>query len=126
MSPGARLPSPDAEEHIRSIPFDLIVTLLTCGLFNLVVQYRQMRAVNAMLGVERYRFLPWLLFCLLTCGLYHLYHEYKKSFDISRVSGDGQPTEAVVALLLTVFGLHIVADAIQQTHINRYFGDDRV
>lgn len=36
-------------EHVRNIVHDLILTLITFGLFNLYVQSRQMRAVNALL-----------------------------------------------------------------------------
>jgi len=74
-------------EHVRGIAASLILTLVTCGLYNLYWQYRQMLATNEMLQTERYRFLPWLGFTLITCGIYHIYHEYRMSTDIAQVWG---------------------------------------
>ncbi len=112
-------------EFVRSIALDIILTLLTCGIWNLVVQYRQMQAMNYFLNVHRYSFLAWLIFTLLTCGLYHFYHEYRMSQDlqiIAPVAGEAQMP--IVHLLLSVFGLSIVTDALQQSHINRMLGDE--
>ena len=109
-------------EHVRNIALDIVLTIFTCLLFNLYVQYRQMKAVNAMIKEEKYLFAPWLGLTIITCGLYHLYHEYRKSSDIARVVPGVNPNEPVIFILISLFGLSIIADAIQQTHINRYFG----
>ena len=110
-------------EYVRSIPFDIILALVTCGLFNLWVQARQMEAVNAMIREEKYSFLPWFLFTLITCGLYHIYHEYRMSNDIASVTG-GSDNDALISIVLCIFGLALVVDAIQQSHINRYYGSN--
>ncbi|MEM1023348.1 MAG: DUF4234 domain-containing protein [Myxococcota bacterium] len=123
---GGPLSGPDPERHIRSIPLDIIFTLLSCGLFNFWVQYKQMQAVNDMMGTEHYRFLPWLLLTLVTCGLYHIYHEYRKSRDVQQALGDGSSSEPIINVILSVMGLHVVADAIQQAEINRYFGNEEL
>lgn len=116
-----------AARHVRSIALDLIFTLLTFGLFNLYVQNRQMKAVNAMLGDDRYHFWMWLLLTIITVGIYHVYHEYRKSVDIARAMGDGNgQNEGLISVILTAFGLFIVADAIQQSQINRYFGSTKL
>jgi len=109
-------------EFVRNIPLDIIITLLTCGLFNLYVQYRQCLALNHMLKEEKYSFLMWLIFTVLTCGLYHIYHEYRKSSDLSDTLHLGGSNEPLVVLILSIFGLVLVADAIQQSHINAYYG----
>jgi hypothetical protein len=119
-------PYTPASDHVRSIVLDLVLTLLLCGLWNLVVQHRQMRAVNAMLKQDRYHFIPWLFFSLITCGLYHIYHEYRKSSDICHVMGTPDSSEPVISVLLTALGFHVVADAIQQTHINRFYGSEKL
>lgn len=111
-------------QHIRNIVLDLLLTIVTCGIYNIYVQYVQMNAVNAMLGREKYSFLPWALFTILTCGLYHIYHEYRMSEDIVAVVPSASKNEPIVTLLLSLFGFHFVADAIQQGLINRYFGND--
>lgn len=118
-------PTADSE-HIRSIILDLLLTLLTCGLFNIYVQYVQMEAINAMLGRTKYSFLLWALFTIITCGLYHIYHEYRKTVDICQVRGSKNSYEPLISVVLAVFGLSILADAIQQSLINRYYGDEHL
>ncbi|WP_141735318.1 DUF4234 domain-containing protein [Oligoflexus tunisiensis] len=113
-----------APQYVRSVAVDIILTIVLCGLWNIWVQARQMRAVNYMINKDKYHFLPWLLLTLITCGLWHIYHEYRKSQDISlamnKGPGDNSP---IVHLLLSIFGLSIIADALQQSEINSYFGD---
>lgn len=117
---------PVKSEHIRSIPWDLIWTLLTCYLYTLHVQHRQILAVNDMLKQNKYDFWHWLLFTLLTCGLYHIYHEYRKSTDIVAVMGTPNSYEPLLSVLLTCFSLHMVADAVQQVQINKFYGSDKL
>jgi len=102
----------------------LILTLVTCGLYNFYWQHRQMLATNEMLQSDKYRFLPWLAFTLITCGIYHIYHEYRMSTDIAEVVGRDPRSEGLIAVLLSVFGLSFVVDAIQQSQINAHYGDD--
>ncbi len=113
-------------EHVRNIALDIILTLVTCGLFNLYVQQRQMRAVNAMLKEQKYSFLSWCLLTLITCGIYHIYHEYRMSSDIATVMSDVNPNDTILCLVISLVGLFLVTDAIQQTHINRYFGSTKL
>lgn len=112
----------DPKSFIRSIPLDIILTIVTFGLFNLYVQHQQMRAVNVMVGQEKYRFWIWLLLVILTGGLYHIYHEYRMSVDIAHALGDPTTNEGILSVILTVFFFWVIADAIQQSNINRYFG----
>jgi Domain of unknown function (DUF4234) len=113
-----------ASEHVRSIALSILLTLVTCGLYNLYWQYRQMQSVNDLLERDEYSFWPWLLLTLLTCGLYHIYHEYRMSEDIARSTGRDPKSNRRIAVVLSVFGLSIVVDAIQQSHINAQFSYD--
>jgi hypothetical protein len=110
--------------YVRNIALDLIFTVLTCGIYNIYVNYKQMQTVNAMLGAQKYDFWPWLLFCLLTCGLYHIYHEYRMTTDLLQVLGRKDQSEAILCVVLLVCGLTPVVDAIQQYMINRHYGAD--
>jgi len=120
MGSGPRFPP--STEHVRNIALDIVLTILTLGLFNLWVQHRQMVAVNAMLGQQKYSFWLWLLLSLITCGIYHIYHEYRKSDDLSRLLGRQGSNDGLVSLLLTIIGLGIISDAIQQARINEFHG----
>lgn len=107
---------------VRSIVWDIVWTVLTCGLYNIYVQYKQIQAVNAMLKTQKYEFWPWLLFTALTCGLYHVYHEYRMSQDIVTLCEGSDTNLPWMTVVLAIFGFSVVADAIQQTHINKYYG----
>lgn len=111
-------------QFTRDIAFDIILTIITLGIFNLYVNYKQMEAVNFMLKVEKYSFLKWFLLSLVTCGLYHLYHEYVMAEDIAKHVGREGGTDGLICLVLCLFGLPVVADAIQQHHINNFYGSN--
>ena len=110
-------------QHYRSIPLYLIITLLTCGIFNLYWNYRQMQACNEMVGRNEFSWPAWFFLSLLTCGIYHIYYQYKMGsviLEVQRQRGtyifDSLP---LVSLLVTVFGASIVADIIHQHEINK-------
>jgi uncharacterized membrane protein len=107
--------------HIRSPAIDLVITVLTCFLFSLFVQYKQMQAVNDLLGMPKYSWIKWFLLSFITCGIYHIYHEYIVAMDLAQITGQD---ESVVTLVLGILGLPFVADAIQQAQINRYLGSE--
>jgi len=113
-------------QFTSSIAKDIIFSFITCGIYMLFWQARQMKALNYLLGEEKFKFLVWLLLTLITCGLYHIYYEYVMGQSIvetqkrkDRFTSNELP---VVCLVLSIFGLSIVADAIQQNEINKLFG----
>lgn len=114
----------DKTKYIRSIVTDLLLTIISCGLFNLWVQHKQMETVNFMLKKENYHFLPWLLLTFVTCGMYHVYHEYRMTQDICLALDRRDSNEPLVNLVLSLFVLSFIADALQQALINEYFGED--
>ena len=105
---------------------DILFTLLSCGLFNIWVQYRQINALNTILGEEKYSFLKWSIFSLLTCGLYHIYHEWRMSRDLAKICNKDETTEGYVAIFVSILGFSIIVDAIQQSRINEYAGFDQI
>ena len=119
----------EPERAVSSIPRDIILTLLTCGIYNLFWQARQFRTLNAFLGREQFRFWTWLLLSLVTCGLYHIYNEFLMGKSIVAVQRSiGRPPTAnlpLICLLVSFSGLTIVADAIQQSEINDFFERSR-
>ena len=101
---------------------EVIFTILTCGLWDIVWQYKQIRMVNTLLGERRFNFVSWLLLTLVTCGVYHLYHEYlmgRAIVELQRKYGldpsEGLPALSIILALLS-FG--IITDAIQQKELN--------
>lgn len=112
-----------APDYVRSVAMDIILTILTCGLWNFWIQARQMGAVNYMIRSEKYHFLPWLGLTIITCGLWHIYHEYRLSRDIAIAMNKPESDIPWVHMALSIFGLSIIADALQQAEINAYFGN---
>ena len=113
------------EQAASSIASDVLLTVVTCGIYNLFWQRRQFRALNAFLGREEFRFGMWLLLTLLTCGLYHIYTEYQMAKSVLVIQRRlGKPTTdnlPLISLLVSILGLTVVADAIQQSEINDFF-----
>ena len=110
-------PSP----HVRSVALDLILTVLTCGLWNMMVQYEQGKALNQLLKREKYFFWKLYLFSFLTCGIYYFYHQYIKADDFQRATEQDDSSDAILLLILSLFGLGLISDAILQHKINLHF-----
>lgn len=114
----------DFTHHNVSIPLYLILTLLTCGIFNLYWNYRQMQACNEMVGRNEFSWPRWFFLSLLTCGIYHLFYQYKMGSVIVEIQRkyhvvvfDSLP---IVSILVAVFGASIIVDIIHQYEINKF------
>jgi hypothetical protein len=114
------------DDAASNIATDIVLSLVTCGIYNLVWEARQFRAVNAFQSREEFRFWTWFFLSLVTCGIYHVYTQYRMGAVITEINRKiGRPPSenlALISLLLSVFGLVLVADAIQQSEINGFFG----
>jgi hypothetical protein len=101
----------------------VVFSLLTCGLYNIYWQYLQINTVNTLLGRQEFSFARWFVFSLLTCGLYHIYWEYIFGQGIDEVQAmHNTPVRAdnlpLLSVILSLVGLSLIADAIQQREIN--------
>lgn len=113
-------------EFVSSVLFDIILTIITCGIFNLFVQHRQIKAVNYMIKSHKYNFWKWLFFSIITCGIYHVYYEYMMAGDLNSVIEDKSPNFQPMVLILAIFAMPVIADAIMQSKINKHFGFEQV
>ena len=117
-------PHPMAD-GVRSIALGIIFSFLTCGIYSLYWQYKQMVTLNAWLGRTDYRFGLWLLLCILTCGIFALYYEYKMAVGINEIQANNGLTVnhslAAICVLLAIFGIGIASLAIQQWEINKFY-----
>lgn len=106
----------------KSILIDILLTILTAGLFNLWVQYRQIRDSNTLVPEgERKSFLLMLLFSFLTFGIYFIWHEFKLTRDLHRVTyGHEIPGVEVLCGVGTFFGMWFIVDSYQQNLLNEY------
>lgn len=124
---------PQPGSYTSNIGMDVILTLITCGIYYFFWQARQFRAVNYLLGQERYSFWLWFFLTLITCGLYNIYYEYylaqglvEAQEKLGRQKYKDLPVLSLIITLIsflsTVVFLNIVTDAIQQNEINKLFG----
>jgi len=113
-------------EGVRSIPIDLILTIITCGLYGLYWQYKQMESLNRWLKRNDFDFVLWLVLSLVTCGIFAIYYEYKMAKGINEIQEENNLSVAgdlpIICLILTIFGLAFVSLAIQQLEINKFYG----
>ena len=101
---------PSESRHNLSIPLHLILTILTCGLFNLYWNYRQMEACNDLLKREEFSFWLWFLLSIITCGIYHIFYQYKMGAALVEIqrnrnravfdNSSFSPTIKVIGILL--------------------------
>ena len=115
-------PYPEYEGR-RNIVIGILVSLLTCGIYGLYWQYKQIATLNAWLKRDEYAFWPWLLLSIITCGIYY---EYKMANGINTVQADNDmvfdSSLPIICVLLAIFGLGIASLAVQQHQINRLYG----
>jgi len=119
-------PEQDTGKFASNIALDVILSVITCSIYWFFWQARQMRAINYLLGQQRYSFWLWFLLTLVTCGLYNIYYEYYMAQGIVEAQDKRNFPRSkdlpVLSLVLTIIGLNIVTDAIQQNEINKIFG----
>ena len=107
---------------VVNIAVGILLTLITCGIYGLFWQYKQITALNYFLGRHEYDFWMWFLLSIITCGIFAIYYEYKMAGSINDVklanSRGVDPNLPLICLFLSIFGLGIVSLAIQQNEIN--------
>ncbi len=119
-------PYPEFEGR-RSILSGILLSIITCGIFGLYWQYKQMETVNAWLERNDYSFWLWFFLCILTCGIFGIFYEYKMACGINEVQHNQgilhDSNLPIVCVLLAICSIGIASLAIQQYQINRLYGD---
>lgn len=119
-------PYPEYEGR-RSIVIGILLAIITCGIYSLYWQYKQMDTLNSWLGRHEYSFILWLLLSILTCGIFFLYYEYKMATGINEIqTNKGMYVDTslpILCVLLALFGVGLASIAIQQYQINKLYGD---
>ena len=117
-----------AQDGIQGVGLAILLTLVTCGIYGLYWQYKQMQTLNAWLRNEEFSFLTWFFLTIITCGIFSVYYEYKMARGINEVQANNgfrvKNDLAVISLLLAIFGLGFVSLAIQQAEINGFYGSN--
>lgn len=111
-------------EGTASIGLCIVLTLVTCGIYGLFWEARQMRILNKWLGRREFSFWAWFFLGMVTCGLYYLYSEYKMALAIQEIQeklGIRVNTSlAGVSIIVSLIASPVVSSAIQQHEINQF------
>ena len=106
-----------------NIPMYILLTIVTCGIFNLYWNYKQMETCNYMLKREEFNFVAWFFLSIITCGIYHIYYQYKMGSSIVEIQHQRNayqnPNLPILSVVLTVFAMSFVTDLIHQLEINK-------
>lgn len=104
----------------RNIFVMLLLSFLTCGIYNLYWMYAARDEFKNYSGYPDINPGLELLFCLL-CFPYYYYWVYKFSADIYRYQQENGRVAAdisVLNLILAIFGLGLVSDLLIQNNLN--------
>ena len=100
--------------------FDLVLILLTAGLWNIWMQYRQIRDYNRVSNEKKYSFLKWMILTLITFGFYHVYHEYKLTKSICEKNNiKEKEIISIIAAIISITGFWVFVDLYQQEILNQ-------
>ncbi len=107
----------------RNVAVCILLSIITCGIYNLYWFVRMTDEVNAVSGEPDTSGGAALLLTLVTCGIYYFVWNYKIGDKLDRTRAyNGLATDSygLVFLLLSLFGLGIVSQALAQNEINKY------
>ena len=110
-------------QKIRNPVLVLILSIVTCGIYELVIIYQISDEVRQYTGDQSISPGLELLLKIITCNLYLFYWCYKYSkhiYDMQLRAGVNMPNDvSTVALILPIFGLSVVSLLLMQSELNR-------
>lgn len=109
----------------RNVAEGVILTLITCGIYNLFWNWHQMEACNELVGREEFSPGKVFLLSLVTCGLYFIYYQHNMGGVIVEIQRKRSlplyENLPLVSLFLSLFGMSIIVDAIHQHELNKFY-----
>ena len=107
----------------KELPMAIILTIVTCGIYGIFWKAHVFKTLNVLLEFQKYSVVKWFFLSIITCGIYSVYIQYVLGQDILEIQKKKNipsPNEnlPVLSLVLSLFGLLLIADIIQQSEIN--------
>lgn len=106
----------------RNIAVCILLTFITCGIYGLFWLVSLNHDANTLTGKNGTSGGLVILFSLITCGIYTIYWMYQMGVAVEMMHmrrGEPGGSIPVIYLLLTLFGLSIIAYALLQNEVNR-------
>jgi len=113
---------PTAPIEKRNIATAIILSIVTCGIYGIIWFIKLTDETNAALGEEGTSGGMAFLYTLLTCGIYSIYWSYKQGEKLDNLAtrrGQAPSSRGVLYLVLSFFGLGMVAYALMQDSLNK-------
>jgi len=109
----------------RDVAIAIILSIVTCGIYAIYWLYKIAEGFYVTPTQERVNTTPGttILLWIVTCGIYGYYCYYKwgrASVEISARYGLTTEDKGILYLLLAIFGLSIVNDALIQSDFNNW------
>lgn len=114
----------------RDIVLSIVLSIVTCGIYALYWLYCLAGEVNEVTDHREDMSAGMvLLLSIVTCGIFQIYWMYKTGSKLDetymRMGRPGQ-NKAILFLLLSIFGMNLVAFAIIQSEINNLIPDESI
>ncbi len=106
----------------KNIALCIILSLVTCGIYGIIWFIMLTDDTNTAVGKPGTSGGMAFVLTLVTCGIYSLYWAYKqgeKLDEAKQAKGIASGNSGIVYLLLSVFGLGIIAYALMQDSLNK-------
>lgn len=108
----------------RSIALAIILSIITCGIYGLFWYAFMTNDANKVSGeYDSTSGGLTILYSLLTCGLYKIYWSYKAGKQLYNAGsnyGKDISDNSILYLILSLFGLSIISDALIQNDLNSF------
>lgn len=108
----------------RSIALSIILSIITCGIYGLFWYAFMVDDANKVSGeYDSTSGGLTILYSLLTCGLYKIYWSYKvgkQLYNAGSNCGKDISDNSILYLILSLFGLSIISDALIQNDLNSF------
>ncbi len=106
----------------RNIATAILLSIITCGIYSIIWFFSLTDDTNNALGEHGTSGGTAFLYRIITCDIYFLIWAYKQGEKLDRLAqmrGQAPSSRGVVYLVLTFFGLGIVAYALMQDSLNK-------
>ncbi len=107
----------------RDVAISIVLSIVTCGIYSIYWLIKLTDETNQLSGDSNATSGGMVfLLTLVTCGIYGIYWAYKQGerLDNIKVSrGEAASNQAVIYLVLSIFGFGIIAYALMQSEINK-------
>ncbi|WP_017472024.1 DUF4234 domain-containing protein [Amphibacillus jilinensis] len=106
----------------RSVAMVIILSFITCGIYTLFWMFSVTEELASATDDRAFRGGNVILFTFLTCGIYTFFWYYivgQKIADVQYRQNQHTNDNGLIYILLSVFGLGLVANAIIQSDMNK-------